>query len=112
PEARPRGIGHEATLFFYCTYRRRSGVRYPISDILSANAGVSEQADEEGYTSMTNCDVTSNPSVFRDADLAPLSFAAAQTAKSQCMKTCRARYRACVSMKQIPSPECRGVYRD
>jgi hypothetical protein len=29
----------------------------------------------------------------RDADLAPLVFAAAQTAKRQCLKTCRARYR-------------------
>jgi hypothetical protein len=48
----------------------------------------------------------------RDADLAPLTFAAAQTAKQQCMNTCRARYRACLSLKQIPSPECRGVYQD
>jgi hypothetical protein len=49
----------------------------------------------------------------RDADLASLTFAAvAQTAKQQCINTCRARYRDCLSLKQIPSSECRGVYRD
>ena len=48
----------------------------------------------------------------RDADLGPLTFAAAQTAKQQCIKTCRARYRDCRSLKQIPSSECRGVYQD
>ena len=49
----------------------------------------------------------------RDADLAPHTFAAAQTTKQQqCMNTCRARYRSCLSLKQIPSFECRGVYRD
>ena len=48
----------------------------------------------------------------RDADLAPLTFAAAQTAKQQCINTCRARYRDCRSLKQIPSSECRGVYQD
>jgi hypothetical protein len=47
----------------------------------------------------------------RDADLASLTFAAAQTAK-QCTNTCRARYRDCVSLKKIPSSECRGVYQD
>ena len=47
----------------------------------------------------------------RDADLAPLTSAAAQTAK-QCINTCRARYRDCLSLKQIPSSECRGVYQD
>jgi hypothetical protein len=48
----------------------------------------------------------------RDAGLAPLAFAAAQTAKQQCINTCRARYRDCRSLKQIPSTECRGVYQD
>jgi hypothetical protein len=48
----------------------------------------------------------------RDADSASLSFAAAQTAKQQCRNTCRARYRDCLSLKQIPSSECRGVYQD
>ena len=48
----------------------------------------------------------------RDADLASRTFAAAQTAKRQCINTCRARYRDCLSLKQIPSSECRGVYQD
>ena len=48
----------------------------------------------------------------RDSDLGSLTFAAAQTAKQQCANTCRARYRACVSLKQIPSSECRAVYQD
>ena len=46
----------------------------------------------------------------RDGDLAPRTFAAAQTAK--CINTCRARYRSCLSLKQIPSFECRGIYQD
>ena len=48
----------------------------------------------------------------RDTDLAPLVFATAQTAKQQCINTCRARYRDCLSLKQIPSSECRGIYQD
>jgi hypothetical protein len=48
----------------------------------------------------------------RDTDLAPVSFAAAQTAKQQCINTCRARYRDCRSLKQIPSSECRDIYQD
>ena len=48
----------------------------------------------------------------RDGDLAPLTFAAAQTAKQKCVNTCRARYRDCQSKKQIPSFECRNVYED
>jgi len=48
----------------------------------------------------------------RDADLAAFTIAAAQTAKQQCIKTCRARYHDCLSLKQIPSSECRGIYQD
>jgi hypothetical protein len=48
----------------------------------------------------------------RDGDLTSLTFAAAQTAKQQCVNTCRTRYRSCLSAKQIPSSECRGVYQD
>jgi len=48
----------------------------------------------------------------RDADLASRTFAVAQTAKQQCIHTCRARYRDCLSLKQIPSSECRGIYQD
>jgi hypothetical protein len=53
-----------------------------------------------------------------DGSLASLTFAEArtfveaQTAKQQCMNVCQARYRACFSLKQIPSSECRGVYQD
>jgi hypothetical protein len=52
---------------------------------------------------------TENPG---GADLASLIFAAAQTTKQQCVNVCRARYRDCFSLKQIPSFECRGIYRD
>jgi hypothetical protein len=48
----------------------------------------------------------------RDTDLASLTFAVAQTANQQCINTCRARYRDCLSLKQIPSSECRGIYQD
>jgi hypothetical protein len=48
----------------------------------------------------------------RDAEIASRALAAAQTARQQCINVCHARYRACFSLKQIPSPECRGVYRD
>jgi hypothetical protein len=48
----------------------------------------------------------------RDADFVPLTFAAAQTAKQRCTNTCRARYRDCLSKKQIPSFECQNVYQD
>src|SRR5882757_1558459 len=48
----------------------------------------------------------------RDADLSSPTFAAAHTAKQQCINSCRARYRDCQSLKQIPSFECRGVYQD
>ena len=55
-----------------------------------------------------------SPSIVnaRDADLASRTFAAAQTAKQQCINTCRARYRDCRRLHQLPSFECRGVYRD
>jgi hypothetical protein len=48
----------------------------------------------------------------RDANLASLTFAAAHTAKQQCMNNCRARYHDCLSLRQIPSSECRGIYQD
>jgi hypothetical protein len=48
----------------------------------------------------------------RDADLAFRTFAAAQTAKQQCINTCRARYRDCRRLNRLPSFECRGVYPD
>lgn len=48
----------------------------------------------------------------RDADPAPLTLLAAHSAKQKCLNTCRARYRDCLSLKQITSFECRGVYQD
>jgi hypothetical protein len=46
----------------------------------------------------------------RDAD--PRTFASAQTVKRQCVNSCRAHYRDCRHLNQLPSFECRGVYRD
>ena len=40
------------------------------------------------------------------------TLARAQTAKQQCINTCRARYRDCRRLNQLPSFECRGVYQD
>ena len=48
----------------------------------------------------------------RDADLASRTFAAAQTVKQQCINTCRARYRDCRRLNQLPSFECQGTYQD
>jgi hypothetical protein len=48
----------------------------------------------------------------RDADGSFITFAAAQTAKQQCINACRARYRDCRSLKQISASECRGIYQD
>jgi hypothetical protein len=47
-----------------------------------------------------------------NADLAFGTLVAAHTAKQQCINTCRARYRDCRRLNQIPSFECRGVYQD
>jgi hypothetical protein len=41
-----------------------------------------------------------------------VTLARAQTAKQQCVNTCRARYRDCRRLNQLPSFECRGVYQD
>jgi hypothetical protein len=48
----------------------------------------------------------------RDADPASGKVTAAQAGKQQCMNTCRARYRDCRRLNQLPSSECRGVYQD
>ena len=48
----------------------------------------------------------------RDADLASRTFAAAQTAKQKCINTCRARYRDCRRLNQLPPFECRNIYQD
>jgi len=41
-----------------------------------------------------------------------VTLARAQTAKQQCINTCRARYRDCRRLNQLPSFECRDVYQD
>ncbi len=46
------------------------------------------------------------------ADIASRPFAAAQTAKQECINKCRSRYRDCRHLKQVPSFECRNVYQD
>jgi hypothetical protein len=48
----------------------------------------------------------------RDADLASRVVAAAQTAKQQCLSTCRTRYRDCRRLNQLPASECQGIYQD
>ena len=48
----------------------------------------------------------------RDADFASHTFAAAHTAKRQCIEGCRAHYRDCRHLDQLPSFECRGIYQD
>jgi hypothetical protein len=48
----------------------------------------------------------------RDADPALRTVAAAQTAKQKCINACRARYRDCRRLNQMPTFECRGVYED
>jgi hypothetical protein len=51
------------------------------------------------------------PAVARDGDLASHT-SAALTAKQQCTRTCRDRYRDCRHEKQVPVFECQGVYQD
>jgi hypothetical protein len=48
----------------------------------------------------------------RDADFVSNTIAAAHTAKQQCLNACRAHYRDCRRLNQLPSSECRGVYQD
>jgi hypothetical protein len=48
----------------------------------------------------------------RDVEPASQILAAAPTAKQQCLNTCRARYRDCRRLNQLPSSECRGIYQD
>ena len=48
----------------------------------------------------------------RDADRGSDILARAQTAKQQCINACRARYRDCRHLNQLPSFECRGIYQD
>jgi hypothetical protein len=47
-----------------------------------------------------------------DADFASRTVVAAQTAKQKCINSCRARYRDCRRLNQMPEFECRGIYQD
>ena len=48
----------------------------------------------------------------RDTDDSLLTFVATQSSKQKRMNICRARYRDCISLKQIPPYECQYVYED
>jgi hypothetical protein len=48
----------------------------------------------------------------RDGGDKPLTFAAAQSSKHRHLSACRARYRDCLKLNQIPSFECQWVYED
>ncbi len=56
--------------------------------------------------------LTIGPNNARADGSAARMVVAAQTAKQQCMNSCRARYNDCRRLKQLPSSECRGVYQD
>jgi hypothetical protein len=56
--------------------------------------------------------LSTGPLNARDSDLASFILAVDQTARQHCANTCRARYRDCLSLKKIPSFECRGIYQD
>jgi len=49
--------------------------------------------------------------LLTDTDAQRRTFAAAQTAKQQCINTCRVRHRSCLSAKQLPSLMCLGIYQ-
>ena len=48
----------------------------------------------------------------REGDDKPLTVAAAQSSKQKHINACRARYRDCVKMNQIPAFECQYIYQD
>jgi hypothetical protein len=48
----------------------------------------------------------------RDADNEYLTFAVAKSSKQKRVNACRARYRDCVKLNQIPSSECQYIYQD
>jgi len=48
----------------------------------------------------------------RDGDDKPFTVAAAQTHKQKRVSACRARYRDCVKLNQIPPFECQYIYQD
>ena len=48
----------------------------------------------------------------RDVDDKPVTVAAAQSSKQKRVNACRARYRDCVKLNQVPSFECQYIYQD
>jgi len=48
----------------------------------------------------------------REGEIVPRTVVAAQTAKQQCINSCRARYRDCRHQRQVPAFECQNVYQD
>src|ERR1700722_6141679 len=48
----------------------------------------------------------------RDADPESLILVAAHSPNQKCINRCRALYHDCLSLKQIPSLEFRGIYQD
>jgi len=47
-----------------------------------------------------------------EGDDKPLTVAAAQNSKHKRINACRARYRDCVKLNQIPTFECQYIYSD
>jgi hypothetical protein len=47
-----------------------------------------------------------------EGDAKPLIVAAAQSSKQKQTNACRARYRDCVKLNQIPTFECQYIYSD
>ena len=52
------------------------------------------------------------PVKARDADDKSRTVAAAQSDKHKRVNACRARYRDCVKLNQIPPFECQYIYQD
>jgi hypothetical protein len=48
----------------------------------------------------------------QQSTFASRTFAAAQTPKQRCITTCRARYRECHRLNQLPLSECGWIYQD
>jgi len=65
-----------------------------------------------GIATVNARDVEPASQVVASQVLASQVLAAAPTAKKQCLNTCRARYRDCLRLNQLPSSECRGIYQD
>ena len=55
--------------------------------------------------------ISLDESYARDAVMISDSLDAGKTTK-QCISACRARYRDCRRLNQLPSFECQGVYQD